>query len=344
MDEDEVGVAEASTEMYTSLIEAEQTVPQVSLFCDRLFKSTCRNIENKNEVRVIRDIALLIVPSAEQLVASGATDLAYLIESTSETWSASIKIYGPKPKPDFSVGFRWDMFTREQTRRLEPFIGDLEDESYFKATYLMYFPFLTCEVKCGAAALDVADRQNTHSMGVAVRAVVELFRLVNREAELQRVILGFSISHDHRMVRIYGHYPVINGKETTYHSHLIDAFDFTVQNGKDKWKCYKFVKNIYERWVPEHFRRLCSAIDKIPLNVDFAVPQPPGSLSSERTGLTQEVASCGLEPSAESTENENEQPSTMESKDVTPNTSVSHGSSRPRRKRKHQSSNPVLEQ
>ncbi len=28
------------------------------------------------------------------------------------------------------------------------------------ATYYMHFPFLTCDVKCGAAALDVADRQN----------------------------------------------------------------------------------------------------------------------------------------------------------------------------------------
>jgi hypothetical protein len=41
---------------------------------------------------------------------------------------------------------------------LEPFIGGLFDVSYFIATYYMYLPFLTCEVKCGAAALDIADR------------------------------------------------------------------------------------------------------------------------------------------------------------------------------------------
>ena len=28
----------------------------------------------------------------------------------------------------------------------------------------LYFPFLACEVKCGARDLDVADRQNAHSM------------------------------------------------------------------------------------------------------------------------------------------------------------------------------------
>jgi hypothetical protein len=41
------------------------------------------------------------------------------------------------------------------------------------ATYNMYFPFLTCEVKCGAAALDVADRQNVHNMTMAVRGIVD---------------------------------------------------------------------------------------------------------------------------------------------------------------------------
>lgn len=56
----------------------------------------------------------------------------------------------------------------------------------------MYFPFLTCEVKCGAAALDIADRQNAHSMILAVRGVVELFRLVKREKEPHREILAFS--------------------------------------------------------------------------------------------------------------------------------------------------------
>ncbi|GME64176.1 uncharacterized protein LTHEOB_12971 [Neofusicoccum parvum] len=294
MDEDETGIVETSKQMYMSLLEAEQTVPQHSLFCDRLFKSTCRNIQSRNEARVVRDIGLLIVPSAEHLAVDGATNLAYLIESTNEAWNASIQITGSKPKPDFSVGFRWDTFTNEQVQRLQPFIGDLEDESYFKATSLMYFPFLTCEVKRSTAALDVADRQNLHSMGVAVRAVVELFRLVNREAELQRVILAFSVSHNHRMVQIYGHYPVINGKETTYYRHPIHTFDFTALDGKERWTSYKFVKNIYEKWVPEHFRRICSAIDEIPLGVDFAASRPSGSQCSERTRLTQEIPIWGL--------------------------------------------------
>ena len=102
------------------------------------------------------------------------------------------------------------------------------------ATYYMYFPFLTCEVKCGAAALDVADRQNAYSMTLAVRGIVELFRAVEREEEVNRKILAFSVSHDHRSVRIYGHYPVITGKDIQYFRHPIHAFDFTALDGKDK--------------------------------------------------------------------------------------------------------------
>ena len=69
---------------------------------------------------------------------------------------------------------------------------------------------------------------------MAVRGIVELFRLVKREKELYREILAFSISHDHSTVRIYGHYPMIDRNKTTFYYHLIRKFDFTELNGKDK--------------------------------------------------------------------------------------------------------------
>ena len=47
------------------------------------------------------------------------------------------------------------------------------------------------------------------SMTCAVRGVVELCRAVKREKELHQEILAFSISHEHRSVRIYGHYAII---------------------------------------------------------------------------------------------------------------------------------------
>ncbi|KAK3368555.1 hypothetical protein B0H63DRAFT_534826, partial [Podospora didyma] len=99
----------------------------------------------------------------------------------------------------------------------------------------------TCEVKCSAAAFDTADRQNAHSMTLAVRGIVELFRAVKREDDVNGKILAFSVSHDHhRSVRIYGHYPVITRKDIKYYRHPIHTFDFTALDGKDKWTAYRF--------------------------------------------------------------------------------------------------------
>src|ERR1700738_3544338 len=141
------------------------------------------------------------------------------------------------------------------------------------ATYYMYFPFLTCEVKCGAAALDIADRQNAHSMTMAVRGIVELFRIVRREKELHREILAFAISHDHRTVRIYGHYAIIDRSKTTFYRHPIHEFSFAELDCKKKWTAYKFTKNIYDIWMPVHFKRICSVIDELPRDLDFEVSQ-----------------------------------------------------------------------
>lgn len=94
-------------------------------------------------------------------------------------WNSAIPVYGPRPQPDYSVGFSRSAFTHEQLEKLMPFVGEIGDSctSFFMGTWYMYFPFLTCEVKCGASALDIADRENAHSMTIAVRAVVELSQI-----------------------------------------------------------------------------------------------------------------------------------------------------------------------
>ncbi|MCJ1385854.1 hypothetical protein MMC17_008978, partial [Xylographa soralifera] len=256
-----------------TLLKEEQPVPLDSLFRRDIFKKTCRKIEDRNEARVIQNISRLIVPSAETLATYGAIHLDHLIEGVNEGWTGSIAVEGPLPKPDYSVGFRRSVFTNEQLKKLDPLIGSVFENSIFVATYRMYFPFLTCEVKCGAAALDIADRQNAHSMTVAVKGVVELFKAVKREKELHREILAFSISHDHRSVRIYGHYPVLKGDKTTFYRHPIRTFDFTEQEGKEKWTAYKFTKNIYDVWMPLHLKRICSAIDGLPPDINFDLSQ-----------------------------------------------------------------------
>ncbi|KAF1956398.1 hypothetical protein CC80DRAFT_563232 [Byssothecium circinans] len=323
MEESMLEITTKSKESFLKLLDAKQTVPKDSLFHDDGFKGTCQKIQDRNETRVIRDISLLIVPSAETLATCGHQ----------RSWNNSIPLTGTRPQPDFSVGFRREAFTKEQLDKLAPFVGDFisGDQSYFMATYYMYFPFLTCEVKCGAAALDIADRQNAHSMTLAVRAAVELFRLVGREMEIHREILAFSISHDHRSVRIYGHYPVIDGKDTSYYRHPIHTFDFTALDGRDKWIAYKFTKNVYDVWMPSHFKRLCLAIDRLPAGLDFSVPQLSQSL-----GLSQDLERYHLLGSSQpgSQSQGHSQQSTDGARDTTPNTSFTgRGASKRPRKR-----------
>ncbi|KJZ70771.1 hypothetical protein HIM_09855 [Hirsutella minnesotensis 3608] len=332
MDKSDLGLTKQSNDTCCTLLSSHQTMPNDSLFRDDLFEQTCRRVEDRNEARVIRDITPLIVPSAEVLCTYGAKHLNILIESVNEGWNNSVPLTGTRPQPDYSVGFRREAFTDDQLEKLSPFIGDFitGDQSFFMATYYMHFPFLTCEVKCGAAALDVADRQNAHSMTLAARGIAELFRLVDREEEINRQILAFSISHDHRLVRIYGHYPVIQGKDIKYYRQPIHTFDFTTLDGKDKWTAYRFTKNVYDIWMPEHFKKICSAIDQLPSDLDFNVP------ALAETGLSQSLESHGLSESdfGSSLPAEGSRPGDADARRATPDTSFAETAGAKRRKGK----------
>lgn len=325
MEKSNLGATNTSLTWCKTLLNSEQTVPKDSLFRDDVFEATCRKVQDRNEARVIRSITRYIVPSVEDLETLGATQLGCLIENVNEGWTGSIPVEGPRPQPDYSVGFRRSAFTNEQLNKLDPLIGTVYDTSFFVATYQMYFPFLTCEVKCGAAALDIADRQNAHSMTLAVRAIVELFRLIKREKELHREILAFSISHDHRAVRIYGHYPVIDGDETRFYRHPIRDFSFTELDGKEKWSAYKFTKNVYDVWMRTHLERICSVIDRLPSDLNFEVPQESKLQPAEASGLSQEIGALLSEASnVESASNQDDsEPTPIIPQTDTTDTSVS---------------------
>ncbi|EEH36365.2 hypothetical protein PAAG_06783 [Paracoccidioides lutzii Pb01] len=269
------GIDGDSRSVCHQILNANPEVPKETVFQEGDFESTCRRMQRKNETGVIRIIGELIVPSAESAIDLGRVTFPHLVVSVNEGWDSSISLDEsqqlprtlpslqapqpsrspqfrlPKPQPDYAVGFTRQVFTETQLEKLAPFVGEIGDTSFFMSTAFMYFPFMTAEVKCGKTALDIADRQNAHSMTLSVRGVVKLFRLVKREKELHRQILAFSISHDHRMVRIYGHYPVIDGKKTTYYRHSIHEFSFAALDGREKWTSYKFVMGVYDDWQSE---------------------------------------------------------------------------------------------
>lgn len=279
-------ISKESRDLCAALLDHGQELPRESLFDDDIFVTTCQRVASSKEATVVRDILPLIVPSVE-ILAARKPKLECLIEGVNEAWSHCQPILS-RPQPDYSVGFRREAFTQDQLNKMAPAIGNFiaGDQSLFLATSEIHFPFLTCEVKCGAEALDFADRQNAHSMTLAVRGVVELFRLVNRESELHLQILAFSVSHNHEAVNIYGHYPVIDkdNAKLEYCRHQILKFYFTERNGRSKWAAHQFTKNVYDLWAPTHLERICSAIDQIqPESLDL------GALVE--TGLSAELES-----------------------------------------------------
>ncbi|KAF2763011.1 hypothetical protein EJ05DRAFT_23383 [Pseudovirgaria hyperparasitica] len=289
-----------SRELCRKLLESPQTPPKHTLFDDDLFEETLELIKGRNETRIIRDIAQLIVPPAELLAMRGSKHLKILRETTNAGWNNAIPFYGPRPQPDYGLGFKRQAFTKEQLQKLQPFIGnDMEECSYFAATDDMYFPFLTSEVKCGASALDIADRQNAHSQTVLSRGLFELFRLVGRAKELDNTISGFSYSHSDVDVRIWAHLIVTNGDDVKFYREPIAKFDIekTIQ-ADNRWIAWTVTMNILDLWVADHFRLICSAVDMLPAKLDFDVSElsdsdrtHPEPVSSQ-SGIPQQAKDC----------------------------------------------------
>ncbi|KAJ8061533.1 hypothetical protein OCU04_009346 [Sclerotinia nivalis] len=278
MDKSHEGITAESKKLCDTLQDAPQLPPEHTLFSDdELLEKTLSRMRGANKPKVVRDIVQLIVPSAEILATRGAKHLEILRETTNACWvNSHAFIYpsdlrsGLRPQPDFGLGFKRGAFSREQLQRLQIFIGDpLTDISWIAPTYDMYFPFLSSEVQSGSDDLNIADLQNAYTQFIALGGLYKFFSLVGRENELHREINGFSISHSEMMVRIWGHYIVIEENEAKFYRRPIAQFSILPMSRQDeRWTAYTFVKNIYDLWVPEHFKRICSVIDMLPADLN----------------------------------------------------------------------------
>ena len=293
LDEDKATISEDEADLCRSFLDANQPVPKISLFQDDLFKATTSRYRHRSEAMVFRDITPLITPSAELLYAFGSTHLVHLREEIDTIWTKCICLAsGPRPKPDFAVGLKSSAFTEVELEKLTPYVGGYNETCFVKVTNNIFFPFLTCEAKCGEVGVCVADRQNAHSASIAVNAVVQLYKAVSREKEVDRKILAFSVSHNNEYVKIYGHYALIQGDRITFYQHPIKKFDFTSEEGKEKWTAYTLVKNLYDKFFPIHLERVKSAIIQLPDPKTLLVSSLTSIVSADESELPnpQEVA------------------------------------------------------
>jgi hypothetical protein len=257
----QVAASNDCQQLCDDFLNSEYDTPDHSPFNGDMFWTALDRVRSRNELRVRRDVTPLIMPSAELLYLHGCVDLEHLIEELDAEWSKCSSLAGPQPKPDFCVGLMSSAFTEKEILKLKSYTAP---NRATLVTEHLYFPFLTCEVKCGEQALNRADRQNAHSGSIAVNALVQLYRASSRVEELNRKILAFSISHDHSMVKIYGHYALIKDEKTTFYRHPIRSFDFTERNGKERWTAFNFTRAVYDKFAPLHLERIRSALERLP--------------------------------------------------------------------------------
>jgi len=271
---DQATISDACQQLCNDLLSGEHEPSEHSLFQGDQFWTVLRRVRTRNEPRVFRDITPLIVPSVENLYICGNHHLEHLTEELNAVWTKCTTLAGPQPKPDFVIGLMSSAFTDEEILKLKSYTTP-DRATLF--TENMYFPFLMCEAKCGDQAINRADRQNAHSGSIAVNAIVQLYRALppraephcescatSRVMELDKKVLAFSISHDHSMVKIYGHYALIKADKATFYRYPIRSFDFTFLNGKERWIAYNFTRKVYDKFAPMHLEIIRSAIAQLP--------------------------------------------------------------------------------
>ena len=241
-----------------------------------------------NEGRLQRDIMPWVVPSAENLFFSGEITLDYIGEEIQADWTRCAIMGGTRPKPDYTAGLLRKAFTEEEIGKLQNYTSL---ERPFLFTPNLCFPFLICEAKTGQEGIDKADRQNIHSASIAVRAIIELYKAAfgttypDRIDELYGQVLVFSVSHNNKLVNLYGHYAVLSDdstRELKFHRFDIAMFSLTMYDGADRYKAYNFVRNVYEKFAPEHRKRIKDAVASLPA-------------LAERTGLSFAASDLALE-------------------------------------------------
>jgi hypothetical protein len=268
------------------MLERERPMPQDTLFSDDYFEDTMEMIQGRNEAFIIQTILHLMFPHVQEKAVRGEKGYEYFVQSFNEGWNSCKKLTQTRPQPDSAIGLGEVAFSQEQLEKLQPHLGDSDAKSDFKATFYMYFPFLTLEVKSGNIGLDVADKQNAHSAGVAGLGLGGLFKITGKEPEVHGKISTISMSFDHRGARIYGYFPIFEGQKIEIYRKDLAAFDYRTGAGRAKWKCLQYALNTVEFLGHSLRKRICSAIDDWIPNPELGALGRSGTPSS-RSGLSQ---------------------------------------------------------
>ena len=246
--------------------------------------------QNANEAMVSRDVTTLILPPIKAL---HLTDEANIFKDFTDQvraqWHGSWVLAGPRPEPDLAIGFLHSAFTVSENEKLTNYTSF---ENLTRPTNEMCFPFLMCEVKCGNMGLDYADRQNMHSCSVAVKALLKLEQKADQYREdkqfesLLGKIVAYSISHDQKDARLYGHYALVEEEKWTYYRHHIRKFDIANEE-RDLLALHYFARNILMIHASKLLKRLQKAIAALPVSSTLLFSAGTMNLEDDSRGFQQ---------------------------------------------------------
>ncbi|KAK5078736.1 hypothetical protein LTS08_000014 [Lithohypha guttulata] len=283
---------EESKSFCRSLLQSTYPEPQHTAFPLPEFLSVWQRVQKRNEARVYRDLTPLLVPSPELLWASGHQELEHVAEEISVEWTRCKALGGPRPKPDLAVGIAPSAFDEEEKAKLK------NHTAFERATLFtdnIYFPFLLCEAKCGDEGISRADRQNIQSASVAVNAIIQLYRAVDetKVADLSGQILVFSVSHDNLLVKLYGHFAIIDGDKVAFYRYPVASFVLNFEESQGRKRTHDFVREVYHTFYPAHMKRIREALAAI---------EDPRTVSMTSSMSIEDDQSQEQDPSAQSSQ------------------------------------------
>lgn len=265
-----------SLQLKTKLTTRTYSLPEGPDYEPDRLNAILQIAKRHNEMRLVRDITPLLAPPPENLHKSKwfkqkrvareqnvpfqepLTGLENICETLDMEWTQVEVICGPRPKPDVVMGIHVRAFTETEKVFLEHY--DLP-HSPLMFPEDMCLPFFICEAKSQYKTANV-DLQAMHAASVASRAIWRFCERVGQTKELEKEFLLFSMTHNNKDVRIWGHFIVpgldaLEPEKLFHRRHLIYETCITTDFEQLNWaKTYHIVRGIYDLFYPMHLQRI----------------------------------------------------------------------------------------
>lgn len=259
------------------ILQAQYKLPTEWSYQNNNFLKILDKALYRNEARVRRDIGPHIMPSPEVHHAQGDLGLEHVAEGVDAQWTKCTSLCGPKSRPDVSHGLSRFVFTPQERIKL--------NSNNTCACESMILPFYICEAKCFDKSIEESELQALHSASVASNAVIQMYQKISAADELHGRILVFSVSHNQRVVKVFGHYAMIDGDKATFYRHRLFETDLKTDAG-NRNKPYQIARGIWEHFYPIHLQRIRHALSRQRDHVEEPFAAQPGIDDDTQSGVT----------------------------------------------------------